>query len=74
VRGTVPLRAFWGVKVAMASTHAEGTFVIDGIGQGLHVVMLTVEPRRGGCFGLAGMMRFARLVPGLPTDPVKLSY
>lgn len=71
---TVPISAFWGVPVGSSRTRPDGTFTIDGIGQGLHIVMLTEEPRRGGCIGQAGMLRFVRVIRGVPTDPISLSY
>lgn len=71
---TVPMSAFHGIPVDDVLTADDGSFSVKGIGEGLHVVMLTEEPRRGGCVGQAGMLRLVRVNPGVPTPPISLSY
>lgn len=72
---TVPATAFWGVPIGTVETRDDGSFTMPGLAYGvLHVVMLTEEPRRGGCIGQAGMLRMVRPVAGMPMPPIELSY
>ncbi len=71
---TVPTSSFWGVPVGEVDTASDGAFEVKGLGSGLHVIMLTEEPRRGGCVGQAGMLRFVRLNPSIPPPPITLGY